>query len=305
VTRITRVLKGLRGKENSRTNQARVYLQRSGLGEQFPQRRCIVQVSKVFILILVLALLAIPLTAQANAWNSQRCSLATLNGSYGFFAQGAIMTDPPIQLVVTGIIKYDGAGNLSGESVTSDGSGAGAPGTLAGTYTVSPDCIVTGQHTGDGETLHFVGPITGNGMLQEIHWVLTDPGFVAAGTSKKMPAGGCSVATLKGSYGLFGQGTVTAYNPPAPITHAGSLTYDGKGKFAGSDTIALNGSIVPDQFTGTYTVSQDCTISVEINSTAVGVVHQLGRITGEGKNREVHLIVTDPGFLFLETTRKQ
>ena len=171
---------------------------------------------------------------------------------------------------------------------------------------MSPDCIVTGQHTDAyGETLHYVGPITGDGPLQEIHFVVTDPGFVAAGTSKKMPAGGCSVATLKGYYGLFGQGTVTAYNPPAPITHAGSLTYDGKGKFAGSDTIALNSSIVPDQFTGTYTVSQDCTISVEINSTAVGVVHQLGRITGEGKNREVHLIVTDPGFLFLETTRKQ
>jgi hypothetical protein len=261
--------------------------------------------SKAFALMLSLVLTAIPLTAQTNVAKSPRCSVATLNGSYGFTAQGTIMTDPLIQLVSTGIIKYDGAGNLFGESVTSDGSGASAPGNFVGTYTVSPDCIVTGQHTGDGETLHFVGPITGNGMLQEIHWVLTDPGFVGAGTTKKMPEGRCSLATLKGSYGLFGQGAVTAYNPPAPITHAGGFSYDGKGKFAGSDTISLNGSIVPDQFTGTYTVSQDCTISVEINSTAVGFVHQLGRITGEGKNREVHLIITDPGFLFLETTRRQ
>jgi hypothetical protein len=264
------------------------------------------KISKLFVLTLGFALLGIPLTARANVTKKPPCSVASLNGSYGFIAQGAITTDPPIQLVSTGIIKYDGAGSLSGESVTSDGTGAGAPDAFTGTYTVSPDCIVTGQHTDAyGETLHYVGPITGNDMLQEIHWVLTDPGFVGAGTTKKMPDGGCSLATLKGYYGLFGQGTVTAYNPPAPITHAGNFSYDGKGKFTGSDTIALNGSIVSDQFTGTYVVSADCAISVEINSTTVGVVHQLGRVTGAGKNREVHLIITDPGFLFVETTRRQ
>jgi hypothetical protein len=261
---------------------------------------------KAFYLAWALVLLAVPLAAQMNPSSAKHCSLATLNGSYGFFGQGTVLTDPPTQLVTTGIIEYDGRGNLSGESVSNvDGLGAGEPGTFTGTYTVTPDCTVSGQHTGDGETLHYVGPITGNGMLQEIHFVVTDPGFVAAGTSKKMPAGGCSLATLKGSYGLFGQGTVTAYNPPALITHAGAFTYDGKGKFAGSDTIALNGAIVPDEFTGTYTVKADCTVSVEIVSTAVGVVHQLGRINGEGKSREVHLIVTDAGFMFLETTRKQ
>ena len=60
-----------------------------------------------------------------------------------------------------------------------------------------------------------------------------------------------------------------------------------------------------DTFTGTYTVTADCTVSVEIFSTAVGVVHELGRVTGDGKSREVHLIVTDPGFMVVEATRKQ
>jgi hypothetical protein len=67
----------------------------------------------------------------------------------------------------------------------------------------------------------------------------------------------------------------------------------------------VNGAIVPDAFTGIYTVTEDCMVSVEITSTAVGVVHEVGRIVGEGKSQEVRLIVTDPGFLFLEATRKQ
>jgi hypothetical protein len=262
--------------------------------------------SKAYILMLALVLFAIPVEAQRNATNPG-CSLATLNGSYGFIGQGAVVGTPPVEVVTSGTINYDGRGNLSGESVSNvDGTGGGAPGTFTGTYTVTPDCTVSGQHTGtDGETLHFVGPITGIGMTQEIHFVLTDPGFVAWGTSRRMPAMGCSLTTLKGSYALFGQGKVTAYTPPALITHAGVFTYDGAGHFAGKDTIALNGGTLQDSFTGTYTVTANCTVSVEIFSTAVGVVHELGRISGEGRSHEVHLIGTDPGFMFLETAKKQ
>jgi hypothetical protein len=67
----------------------------------------------------------------------------------------------------------------------------------------------------------------------------------------------------------------------------------------------LNGTETPDNYTATYTVTEECRISVEITSDAVGVVHELGWIVGEGKDTEVHLIVTDPGFLFTEATRKQ
>ncbi|MBZ5682694.1 MAG: hypothetical protein LAO24_21580 [Acidobacteriia bacterium] len=262
--------------------------------------------SKAYILTWALVLFAVPLAAQMDSAHAKHCSLATLNGSFGFYAQAMVVTQPPVQIVTTGIITYDGKGNLSGESMNNvDGSG-GMPDSFTGTYTVYPDCTLSGQHTSPaGETLHYVGTITGSGILQEIHFVVTDPGVVAYGTDKRIPPGGCSLASLKGSYALFGQGTVTAYTPPALIAHAGVLSYDGRGKFAGKDTIALNGTTVPDTFTGTYTVTADCTVSVEIFSTAVGVVHELGRVTGDGKSREVHLIVTDPGFMVVEATRKQ
>jgi hypothetical protein len=236
------------------------------------------------------------------------CSLATLHGSYGFFgeAPATLMADPALRLVLTGIIRFDGKGNLAGESIANvEGWGAGGAGTFVGTYNVNPDCTYSGEHTGDGETLHFVGTITGSGMLQQMRFVVTDPGWVALGIDKKIQPAPCSLSTLKGSYALFGQGTITALTPPAPISHVGTVTYDGRVRFFGSDTIMLNGTMIPDTFTGTYTVTEECMISVDIASTAVGVVHETGWIVGQGKSTEVHLIVTDPGFLFQEATRKQ
>jgi hypothetical protein len=237
------------------------------------------------------------------------CSLATLNGSYGFYGQtpAILVGDPSLQVVISGIIRFDGKGNLSGESIANvEGWGAGAPGAFAGTYTVGPDCTYSGEHTGeDGETLHFTGTITGSGMLQGMHFVVTDPGWVAAGTVKKIQPAPCSVATLRGPFALFGEGTITAYNPPAPLVHVGTATYDGAGNVFGSDTIMLNGAESADSYTATYTVTAECMISVDITSTAVGLVHQQGWIVGKGNGMEVHLIVTDPEFLFTEGTKKQ
>lgn len=248
-------------------------------------------------------------TASGLYANPRRnCSLATLNGSYGFFGEGKVIGEPVIRIVTVAIIRFDGNGNLSGESISNvDGWGWGGAGDpFTGTYRVNPDCTYSGELTGlDGVTYHFVGTITGSGMLQEMHYVVTDPGTVDPGTVKRIQPGACSLSTLKGSYALFGEGTITAYTPPALIAHVGIVTYDGAGNFVGSDTIMLNGAMIPDTFTGSYTVTEDCMVSVEITSTAVGVVHEVGRIVGEGKSREVRLIVTDPGFLFLEATRKQ
>lgn len=269
------------------------------------------KLTKVFMITVALALCAIPLIGQDNATNSRQCSLATLNGSYGFFgeAPATLVVEPgqELGLVVVGIIRFDGHGNLSGESIDNlAGWGGSGVARFVGTYTVNPDCTYSGAHTDEAaQTLHFVGTISGSGMLQEMHFVVTDPGWGALGTVKKIPAGGCSLATLQGSYALFGQGVVPAFTPPAPIAHVGTVTYDGAGNLFGSDTIMLNGTVIPDTFTGKYTLTQECRISVEITSTAVGIIHEAGWIVGEGKSQEVRLIAMDPGFMYVEGTRKQ
>jgi hypothetical protein len=236
------------------------------------------------------------------------CSVATLNGSYGFYGQtpATLVMDPVMRVAIVGIIRYDGNGHLSGGSMTNvNGWGAGGVATFEGTYTVNPDCTYSGEHTGDGETFHFVGTIAGSGMSQETRFVVTDPGWVALGFERKIQPAGCSLASLKGSYALFGEGTVTGLTPPAPMSHVGTVTFDGAGTFFGSDTIMLGGAMIPDMFTGTYTVTEECMVTANIHSDVVGDVQEVGWIVGEGRSTEEHLIVTNAGFLFVEATRKQ
>lgn len=255
------------------------------------------------VLLTLLAFFAMPALYASPLGN---CSLATLNGNYSFFEAATLIGEPAMKMVTSGIIHFDGNGNSSGESITNmEGWGVAGLDTFTGTYAVNSDCTYSGDLTGGGVTFHFVGTIAGDGMLQETHYVITDPGWVAPGTVKRIQPTACSLATLKGSYALYGEGTVTASNLSQPITHVGMVSYDGAGNFVGSDTIMLNGVLSPDTFSGTYTVTGDCMISVEIASTAVGAVHEKGWIVGQGKSTEVHLIVTDPGFVFSEATRKE
>ena len=250
----------------------------------------------------LISVLFVSFAAAGWAAPPRTCSLATLNGTYGFYGQGVLMTQPAMRVVTNGTITFDGKGNLTGESIgAAEGVGAAPPGSFTGTYGVNPDCTYWGEHSG----MQFTGTIADRGSNQVLHFVVTNPGFVVLGEDKPVPAGGCSPATLKGSYALYGEGTIAVGGPPAPMVHVGTANYDGAGNAWGSDTIMFaGGPPVNDTWTATYTVTSDCTVSLEISST-VGVVHEVGRIVGEGESREVHLIVTDPGWMVQETTVRQ
>ena len=67
---------------------------------------------------------------------------------------------------------------------------------------------------------------------------------------------GCSVASLKGAYGLVLTGQVLNVGP---IVSVGVTTFDGRGHFVGDQTINVAGNVVQAPGTGTYTVNRDCT----------------------------------------------
>ncbi len=67
---------------------------------------------------------------------------------------------------------------------------------------------------------------------------------------------GCSVASLKGAYGSVLTGQVLNVGP---IVAVGVTTFDGKGHFVAEQTININGNVVQEPGTGTYTVNRDCT----------------------------------------------
>lgn len=248
--------------------------------------------------------------------SSGGCSLATLLGTYGFFEQGTYVGQigpfppGPFPVAIVGSVTYDGTGNLSG-AYTGNFGGFILSAPFKGTYTVSPDCTYSDEFApGPGLLLHTAGTISGRGMFQEIHYIGTDTGIVMSGTSKKAQVR-CSLETLKGKYALFGQGTVIGQlpnlpAPPFPVSRNGDITFDGAGNFSGELTASVKGVIVPGvTFTGTYTVDSDCTTSAVITNSLGQVAHEAGGISGNAEFREVHLIVTDPGWFFSDAAKKQ
>lgn len=93
-------------------------------------------------LLLQLTLVVLSLTCAIQAHGTQPCSNATMHGAYGFHATGT-------GFLATGRFVFDGQGGLTGKLfVRVPGTNIG-PLHIAGTYSVSPDCIMT-DDWGDG-----------------------------------------------------------------------------------------------------------------------------------------------------------
>jgi hypothetical protein len=246
-----------------------------------------------------------------------RCSLATLKGGYGVLEQGTVVGQlpgfppPPFPVAISANPTYDGAGNFSGTFAASFG-GAIVPGTFTGTYTVNPDCTYSDEFAPLPDfVVHHAGTITGEGIFRQIDYIYTDAGVVIFGTAKKTLPWGCSLRTLEGTYEVFGQGTDTSYpipgfpSPPFPGAHVGTFTADGAGHFSGKNVEKVDVVYAPTTYTATYTVNPDCTVSATITDSMGLVIHETGTITGWGESQEVHTIFTDPGWVFVDTAKKQ
>jgi hypothetical protein len=90
---------------------------------------------------------------------------------------------------------------------------------------------------------------------------------------------GCSNATLHGSYGLHASGTLPG---GAPVAAVGRFTFDGAGNLTAKLFVrAAGNNAEPPQFTGTYSVSPDCTMTdtwgPPINSTHAAVIVDHGK----------------------------
>ena len=120
------------------------------------------------------------------------------------------------------------------------------------------------------------------------------------------PPGNCSLATLKGTYGILEQGTILedfGFGIPVPYQAviAGLANYDGAGNLTVNYTASFGGLVFPGTATGTYVVNPDCTYSDVIPATDS---HRQGTITGEGMSKEIHTMFTDSWVVGCGTRKK-
>ena len=87
------------------------------------------------------------------------------------------------------------------------------------------------------------------------------------------PTNGCTNRTLLGTYGLVGSGFYLHDETNVPADVSGLVTFNGRGTWSGSTlNIVANGSGLPDNpyyiptgdATATYTVSPDCSVTLQI-----------------------------------------
>jgi hypothetical protein len=151
----------------------------------------VVVVGFVFLLSSTTVPRLIPVVGASPGNGSTRaCSDHTLNGRYGFVAQGTVLpplAPAPAPVANSGVVAFDGRGQLRGFDAISLG-GQIFSRTFEGTYTVREDCAVTGSLnviTGTpGLVINFQAVIVDNG--REVLFVETDPSTIYTGTLKEM-----------------------------------------------------------------------------------------------------------------------
>lgn len=236
------------------------------------------------------------------------CSNASLKGSYGFSFIGSDVSGPAsVPLAIVGVATYDGAGGLH-EVGSSNFNGSSGQDTWTGSYTVNPDCSVTLMGASDSTdmTWHDTDVLVDGG--QEILTIGTDTSEVLYGVEDPAPAGGCSNASLSGSYGFSVSGWAltgpdgTPLPGPIPATAAGANTADGAGGERGAETDSFGGIVVPATSTGTYSVNADCTGTATLNLSG-GQSRQLAFAVVDGGS-ELLFIGTDPSAVVLGTAER-
>jgi hypothetical protein len=131
---------------------------------------------RLFQLTLLALSLAIGLQAE-QAEDTETCSNATLHGSYGLLAKGP-GRETGTAVAAIARLTFDGKGNLTGKLIFADTGGITEEQEVTGTYSVSPDCILTdnfghGSHKSvivdHGKEFFFLnngGAITGEARRQ-------------------------------------------------------------------------------------------------------------------------------------------
>src|SRR5437762_4919327 len=103
---------------------------------------------------------------------------------------------------------------------------------------------------------------------------------VASAMAADDSGGGCPANVLHGSYGYAFKGTVT---PWGPLVGQGTITFASGGNVSGAYFENVNGIVFQGKFTGTFTVSSDCTGT----ATMTGVLHTW--------TTHLHFVIVDSG----------
>lgn len=220
----------------------------------------------------IVVLLAVFTTAFALQGQTQyKCTVADVQGPFAVQPQGILTTGPYAgPFSATGIINFDGNGGFTGIATSNFNGHVIYPFGATGTYTVTPDCIVT--------TLELTLRISFRGFLSatknEILFLGPDQGSITTNLTRRVTKTSCTNADLVDNWAIsaVGVNVITGNH----IAQNGRLTFDGFGNFTGATYSGIGGAQTSSVVAGTYTVSNDCTFQGREVDTYGNVSHFFG-----------------------------
>ena len=94
----------------------------------------------------------------------------------------------------------------------------------------------------------------------------------------------CSNASIAGKYGTQASGQILRENvPPVLFAETGVINFDGQENLNGNDTVSFNGNITKSNYSGTYSVKEDCTFSAKFTDNLGNTVNWTGTVVNNGK----------------------
>jgi len=245
----------------------------------------------------IAVLLPLMFALAVPAWGEDSCTLAALQGPYGFQLSGdTTITGDPKPVTALGRIVLDGDGKIiSGYSSAMVG-GFLLRNPVTGTYDTHSDCTVTWALQDDsGAFQHFNGTFTPDG--KRVDFQQTDPGGAQHGIMART-RDDCKVTDLQKSYELALSGSsfpMAAGEVASTVALKGAMAADVNGNYK----LTLKGSppVITDV---TVTVESDCTMQLEftvpVENGGTGTSMKLRGFLVNGA-KEIVAIQTDPGWM--------
>ena len=195
------------------------------------------------------------------------CANAQFKGVYGALAKGEFNLEllGPLNGPTTriGRVQVDGLGNSEISAITSL-NGVVLKESYEGNYTIFADCtarvVLNIPFPGVGFIpFEFSGIVSDS--FQQMDIMLVNPTGSTVGLTLRRQGDdtNCSVQDLNGGYAVDMRGSTSLLSPPATSFYRlGRVVFDGKGGFVAQTHTSTAGTIVPDNFSGSYSMDRSC-----------------------------------------------
>lgn len=119
---------------------------------------------------------------------------------------------------------------------------------------------------------------------------------------------GCTLQTIRGSYGISTTGSIVSAGPVGLVADVGVITFDGSGGASQTSTVSLNGVIIPNRSSlgGSYVVNADCTGDISLTlPTPTGTTTSTSHFVIVRHGEELQTIVTGAGRVLAGDAKRQ